>query len=283
MGDLPAEPEPPMEIVKSRLEAIKHETQSGVDYWRAREMMKVFGYDNWANFEGVIHKARIACDEARQYASADHFLEANEMVGIGSGAMRGRGDWFLSRYASYLVAMNADPNKAQVAAAQSYFAHKTRERELDEADAKLRRRVHLRDRLKQGNKDLNAAAQAAGVRNFGKFHHKGFLGLYDMPLDQLRKHKGIGADENPMDRAEFEELAANAFRVSQTEGKLKREGIKGEDAASNAHFTVARKTRETIRELGGSMPENMTVAPPIREVQKYLADKDKKRLAKSKP
>lgn len=226
--------------------------------------MAVLGYDRWENFGSVIEKAKAACAEFGAKIQ-NHFLETTQMVGIGSGAERKVRDYWLSRYACYLIAMNGDPTKPTIAAAQTYFAIQTRRQEI--ADQEAGHRLEWREKVKEATKELNSAAKDAGVERYGLFHDHGYRGLYGMSLPEIKQRKRIGPEESLFDRAGLTELAANAFRATQTKEALKRRSIKGEREANQTHFQVGRKVRNTISEIGGTMPENLAAEPSIKTLK----------------
>ena len=259
-------------------EDIKHIDEFGVEYWYARELQKVLGYKEWRKFEGVIKKAKDACLNSNMVVS-NHFVGADKMVLIGSGAKRNQDDYKLSRYACYLIAQNGDSRKESIALAQTYFAIQTRKQEISELDySKLsedEKRFYQRNLTKKGNYSLNIAAKDAGVKNFDKFHNYGYKGLYNgETADDIAKRKGLRYREDILDNMGSEELIANLFRISQTEQKLKREGIKTEKDANKTHFEVGSKIRKTIKELGGTMPEDLpTPKKSLKELEKEKKSK----------
>lgn len=254
-------------------EEIKKINKDGVEYWEARELMFLFGYKNWRDFENSIERAKIACEKSMQITE-DHFVGVLKMIKIAKNtakeAIRKIEDYHLSRYACYLVAQNGDSRKQEIATAQTYFAIKTREREIDEQLSENQKRLYVRNEVKTHNKELFQTAQNAGVNNFGKFNNYGYLGLYGLTAKQIQNKKGIGKD-NILDRAGSTELAANLFRITQTEEKLKKSAIKEEEVANATHFDVGQKVRKTIKEIDGTMPEELNPEKHIKEIEK--ADK----------
>ncbi len=260
------------ESVSAKLDATKVLTEEGKEFWMARNLMTLLGYDTWRNFETAILRAITAFDVAGE-KSSHHFVETDKMVELGSGGQREVTDYFLSRAACYLIAMNGDSSKAEVAEAQRYFAIQTRRMEkLDKVIAD-QRRVDLRNRVKDRNSKLNSTAHDAGVRRFALFHGAGINALYETRLSDLKAQRGIKENEDWLDRQGVEELAANEFRVTQTEAKIRRERIRGEQPAIKAHVTVAKEIRATIKRLGNTLPENLPQEPPIKEIEKKLAPK----------
>ncbi|MGA9453256.1 MAG: DNA damage-inducible protein D [Verrucomicrobiia bacterium] len=246
------------------LEKTKKKNQHGADYWTARALMQVLEYDRWENFEAVLERAKEACAKSGVNVQ-NHFLETTQMVGIGSGAERKVRDYWLSRHACYLVTMNGDPTKPIIAAAQTYFAIQTRRQEITDQEAG--HRLEWREKVKEATKELNSTAKEAGVERYGLFHDHGYRGLYGMSLPEIKQQKGIAADEKLFDRAGLTGLAANAFRATQTTDALKKRKVKGEHAANETHFQVARKVRTTIAEIGGTMPEKLAAEPSIQTLK----------------
>ena len=212
-------------------ENIKKIDENGIEYWEAREFMPLLGYVKWSNFDAiVIEKAKIACKNSRQRIE-NHFTDIGKMIKIAVGTARETTrvvkDYKLSRYACYLIAQNGDPSKNAIARAQTYFAIQTRRQEIFQQLDKSGQRLFLRGEVKTHNKELNATAYGVGVKNFGKFNNAGYLGLYGMSKGSVQLKKKIGKDD-VLDRAGATELAANLFRITQTDEKLKREKVKGE-------------------------------------------------------
>ena len=264
-------------------ERIKRTGEAGAEFWSAREMARVLDYSEYRNFQPVIEKAKEACRNS-QLPVEDHFVEMHEMVEIGSGARRALEDWALSRYACYLVIQNADPSKPLVALGQTYFAGQTRRQELaDEAAEKEEKmRLLLRDEMKKHNKNLAGAAKQAGVvqpLDYAIFMDHGYRGLYGgLAAKDIHRRKGLKTKENILDHMGSTELAANLFRATQTEEKLRREQASSKQRANEIHNEVGKKVRQTIRDLGGTMPENLPAAEDIKRV----ASREKKRLRAGK-
>lgn len=254
-------------------EDIKHIDEYGNEYWFARELMKVLSYKDWRYFDAVIEKAKIACQNSG-IPDIDHFVVNNKMVSIGSGAKRKQKDYNLSRYACYLIAQNANPRLKIVALAQTYFALQTRKQELTEREYGMltedEKRFYQRNLTKKGNYSLNQAAKKAGVKNFDRFHNYGYKGLYDgETADDIAKRKGLRYREDILDNMGSEELAANLFRITQTESKLKREKITSEKEANHTHYNIGRNIREVIAKNGGTMPEKLpTPKKSLKELEK---------------
>lgn len=256
-------------------EEIRLETDSGTEYWSARDLMPVLGYSTWQRFEEAISRAQTACFEAAQLVK-DHFSGSVKLVRIGSETSRRVPDYHLSRYACYLIAQNGDSRIQAIALAQTYFAVQTRRQELADAGDELERRAHLRNRVMDHNKDLASAAKEAGVRSpmFGVFQDAGYKGLYgNLGVQALKTLRGLGPNENVLDRMGRTELAANDFRITQAEEKLRRDRVQGEKRAIDTHREVGERVRDAIRDLGGTMPEQLPVEPTIKPV----IDKEKRK------
>lgn len=262
------------EYSEQTFESIKHYTDDGVEFWYARDLQKVLEYTEWRNFQKVIAKAKTACENSGGNSS-DHFVDVNKMVSIGSGAEREVDDVMLSRYACYLIVENADPNKDIVALGQTYFAVKTRQQELIEQYDILseeQKRLSIRREMIEHNKSLAEAAQMAGVetpKDYAVFQNKGYKGLYGgLGAKEIHARKGLKPGEKILDHMGSTELAANLFRATQTDDKLRREQVKGKAAANRVHYEVGVKVRETIKELGGTMPENLpTPQKSIKQIE----------------
>lgn len=246
-------------------ESIRQQDEAGDEFWSARDLAPLLDYQDWRNFMQVVDKARLACEQSGQ-AVANHFGDVTKMVNIGSGAQRPVPDVHLSRYACYLIVQNGDPSKPVIANGQTYFAMQTRRQELadDASFARLSeddKRVAIRNELAQHNKYLAAAAKDAGVEtslDFAIFQEHGYKGLYGgLGAKDIHARKGLKKSQKILDHMGSTELAANLFRATQAEEKLRRDGVKGKQRANQTHFEVGRKVRETIRELGGTMPENL--------------------------
>jgi len=261
------------EYNKTIFESIKHIDEYGNDYWLARELMRALEYKRWDKFCNVIKNAKIACEKSN-YVITDHFSQVGKMVNIGSKTSRTITDYELTRYACYLIVQNADPRKEVVALGQTYFAVQTRRQELTEKEYSMltedEKRFYQRSLTKKGNYSLNQAAKKAGVKNFDQFHNAGYKGLYNgETADDIAKRKGLRYREDILDNMGTDELAANFFRISQTEQKLKRDNIQGESKAKETHYEVGKEVRNTIKKLGGTMPEDLpTPNKSLKELEK---------------
>ena len=246
-------------------ESVRRSDENGNEFWFARELAPLLDYQDYRNFLRVIEKAKQAC-EGSGYELVDHFGDVTKMVDIGSGAQRAIEDIKLSRYACYLLVQNADPAKPVIANGQTYFAVQARRQEIeDESDDFQNRedenRLQARNELSYHNKALAAAAKQAGVEtplDYAVFQDHGYKGLYGgLGAKDIHAKKGLKKSQKILDHMGSTELAANLFRATQAGDKLRREGIKGKAAANRTHLEVGRKVRQTIEELGGTMPENL--------------------------
>ncbi len=254
------------ELVKyseQTFEAIKHINEYGEEFWYARELRKVLQYTEFNKFVPVIKKAMTACENSG-YPVSDHFAQVSEKVEIGSGAFRNMDSFALSRYACYLIVMCADETKEVVALGKTYFAVKTRQQELIEEYDTLsedQKRLAIRNEMKQHNIALADAAKNAGVidqKDYAIFQNMGYKGLYGgLGAKEIHERKGLKKSQKILDHMGSTELAANLFRATQTEEKLRRENIKGKKKANQTHYDVGVKVRKTIAELGGTMPEDL--------------------------
>ena len=257
-------------------EQLKSLAADGMEFWSARDLAPLLDYRDWRNFLKVISKAMQACEASGQLLD-DHFVEATKMVPLGSGSQRELDDIHLSRYACYLVVQNGDPAKPVIAAGQTYFAVQTRRQELagDASFQQLReeqKRVLLRNELREHNKQLVEAAQQAGVEtslDFAVFQNHGYQGLYGgLGQKDIHQRKDLKRSQRILDHMGSTELAANLFRATQTEEKLRRDNVQGKHQANQVHFDVGRKVRETIAELGGTMPEELpTPSSSIKQIE----------------
>lgn len=265
-------------------EQIKRTDENGNEFWTARTLAKALEYTDFRNFLTVIEKAKEACVNSGQPIK-NHIVEFNEMVPIGSGAERSMPSYKLSRYACYLIVQNADPSKEIVALGQTYFAVQTRLQEILQMEEYNRlssedeKRLFLRNEMATHNIQLAAAAKDAGVIepiDYAIFQNHGYMGLYGgLDAKAIHKKKGLKKSQQILDHMGSTELAANLFRATQTEEKLKRENIKGKQKANQTHYEVGKKVRKTIEELGGTMPEDLPVAESVKKLGK---DKQPKKL-----
>lgn len=262
-------------INESLFESIKHINEYGMEYWTARELMPVLEYKQWRQFSDAVGRAKKACENSGNRTS-EHFADVRKSSPMPNGGTRELQDYHLSRYACYLIAMNGDPRKEAIALAQTYFAVKTRQQELSENFEKLseeQKRLAIRGELKHHNKSLADAAHEAGVEtshDYAIFQNYGYMGLYGgLKAQDIAKRKGLKKGQAILDHMGSTELAANLFRATQTDEKLRRDHVKGKAAANDTHYVVGKKVRETIKDLGGTMPEDLpTPDKSIKQIEK---------------
>jgi DNA-damage-inducible protein D len=269
------------EINTTPFETIRQQDEAGNEYWSARDLAKVLGYTEYGKFRNTLAKAQIACLNSDQVVT-DHFVDVTDTIEVGKGARRRVKNVRLSRYACYLVIQNADPDKEVVALGQTYFAVQTRRQEAADELAGLtegQRRIFLRSELADHNKQLADTAKGAGVVtpfDFAIFQDHGYSGLYGGEKAQdIHRRKGLKPSQRILDHMGAEELAANLFRATQTEAKIRREKVKGKTAANQAHNDMGKKVREFIEEVGGTMPEDL--ATPAEGIQE-LERREKKKI-----
>jgi DNA-damage-inducible protein D len=262
-------------------ESIKHVDENGQEYWLARQLSVVLDYSVYRHFLPVIDRAKIACENSGQRVE-DHMEDILQLVDIGSGAKREVSDIRLSRYACYLIVQNGDPSKPVIATGQTYFAIQTRKQELQEGGnfSKLtedERRLMLRGEMSEHNKGLVAAAKQSGVEtslDYAIFQDHGYRGLYGgLTAKDLHGRKGLKKSQKILDHMGSTELAANLFRATQTEEKLRRDNVRGKQRANDTHHEVGRKVRQTIKDLGGTMPENLET--PVQSISQLERQKAK--------
>lgn len=265
-------------------ESIKHFDDQGAEFWLARELYKVLGYTRWEGFQKPLSRAKESCRKSNNPVE-NHFHHLTKMVSLGYGTERKIEDVALSRYACYLIVQNSDPSKPVIAAGQTYFAIQTRRQELSDQEkfehlSDDEKRIYLRHELKEHNKRLSSAAHDAGVvepKDYAIFQNYGYRGLYGgLSAKEIHARKKLKKSHDILDFMGHEELAANLFRATQTEAKLRRDHIQGKPQANQTHYDVGRAVRQTIKNLGGTMPEDL---PTPRKSIKQLELEEKKRLA----
>jgi len=265
-----------IEALIDRFEEAGHDNGRGDKCWFARDLQALLGYKKWDDFEGVIRRAELACRNAG-HDPADHFQEVFPSTRKNPEGGRPARNYELSRYASYLIAQNASSRLKAVAFAQTYFAIQTRRQELADRDgvdfdtlSENQKRLYLRNQVVAENKRLASAAMAAGVhtgQDFGKFQNRGYQGLYGgRGVDEIKDYKALPAKANILDHMGSTELAANLFRITQTEEKLRSKNIVGKERACDAHYEVGVRVRQTMRELSGILPEDLPVAEDVKKI-----------------
>ncbi|WP_026748224.1 DNA damage-inducible protein D [Leptotrichia trevisanii] len=254
-------------------EEIKHIDENGVEFWYARELMQVIEYSKWGNFIKVINKAKESM-KSTGIIDSEHIADVGKTIQMPKNATKTINDMKLTRYACYIIVQNADPRKKAIALGQQYFAFQTRKQEIAETDFKELseddRRLKLREDVRDFNKKLAFEAQNVGVQNFAKFQNSGYQGLYNgETAGDIKKRKNLKEKEHILDHMGSTELAANYFRITQTEERLKKGDIQGEEIANNTHFNIGKKVREVMIEISGTKPEELpTPKKSIKEIQK---------------
>ena len=262
-------------------ESIKHVNEYGNEFWYARELQRVLEYAQWRRFADAIERAKLACSNSG-YSASEHFADIGKSSPMPHGGVRILEDYMLSRYACYLIVMNGDPRKEVIAVGQTYLAVKTRQQELIDHYNELsedQKRLAIRKEMIAHNKSLSEAAQMAGVeagRDFAIFQDKGYQGLYGgLGVREIHERKGLEKNEKILDHMGSTELAANLFRATQTDEKLRRENTRGKEMANQTHYEVGKKVRQTIAELGGTMLEDL---PTPEKSIKQIESEQKKRI-----
>jgi DNA-damage-inducible protein D len=268
-------------------ESIKRFSKKGTEYWRARELQTLLGYDTWRRFEEAIERARVACQTIGVNIE-DHFANSGKMIGLGKGATRQIVDYYLSRHACYLIAMNGDSTKPEIALAQTYFAIQTRRQEIADHEDPVKARLEMRERLTAETKGLASAATKSGVTQMGIFNDDGTRGLYGgLGLAAVKKRKGLSDKERLYDHVGTSELAAHYFKAEQTREKLIRLGVKGQSAAGKIHHDVGAEVRKAIKANGNKAPEDLPAEESIKKVaraySKKLRNSDPASLPPSSP
>jgi hypothetical protein len=257
-------------------EAASRKTEDGHEFWTSRDLSRLLGYSDYRNFLTIVEKAKAACRTMR-LDPQDHFVDVTDMIEIGKGGRREVDNIHLDRYACYLIAQNGDPRKRQIGFAQNYFAIQARRQELADQHgvdfdtlSENQKRLYLRNQVVAENKRLMSAAKASGVHSgadFGKFNNRGYQGLYGgRGKEEIQQYKGLPTKANILDHMGSTELAANLFRITQTEEKLRSRNIQGKEAACDAHYEVGVKVRQTMRDLSGIMPEDLPVADDVKRI-----------------
>lgn len=252
---------------ENTFETIKKIDKNGQEYWSSRELARALEYSDYRKFLSVIDRAKVACENSGEVIH-NHFVHMDEMVQIGSGAERPIDTIYLSRYACYLIVQNSDPTKIVVAKGQTYFAIQTRRQERAENLVEDSSRVYLREEMKKHNTALTKTAAMAGVENYAIFQNYGYKGLYGgLTMLDIHIKKKLKKSQKILDHMNSEELAANLFRATQADAKIRRENIIGQNDANIAHYQVGQKVRNTINALGGTMPEELPTPDAIGKAQ----------------
>ena len=261
------------EYTEKVFEDIKHIDENGNEYWYARELQNVLRYQQWRSINELIERAKVTCKESK-YNIDDHFAVRRKLVDIGSRTKRNVIDYKLSRYACYLIVMNGNPKKEIIALGQTYFTIQTRKQELSEKEynelTEDEKRLYRRNQVRKGNYNLNKTAINSGVKDLARFHNAGYKGLYNgETADDIFKRKKLRYREDILNNMGSEELADNIFRIAQTDAKLKRDNVDNEYTANSVHYEVGSEVRDSIKRLGGTMPEDLpTPEKSLKELEK---------------
>jgi len=269
-------------------EDIKQRRADGSFFWSARDLACVLGYIKWENFQTVLKRAMIACENSGHNSSYD-FPEVGKIVRAGATTKRVK-DYELSRYACYLAVQNGDPRKEAIALGQTYFAIQTYRQEVADHFNELdedRKRLVIRGDIKQWNQLLAETARKAGVitaEEFAIFQNAGYMGLYGgLDVDDIHARKGLKVRQKILDYMGSTELIANLFRISQTEEKLRKDRIKDADKATHIHYSVGKEVRGAIAKIGGTMPENLpTPKKSAKQLEREQLQRLKKKAAENK-
>ena len=271
------------EYTEKMFEDIKHIDEDGKEYWLARELQYVLDYSQWRRFENVIDKAKISCNNSKINVE-EQFANVGKLSKRSNNAIIEISDYKLSRYACYLIAQNGDSRKEVIALAQTYFAIQARKQELSEKEYNElnedEKRLYRRNQARKGNYNLNKTAVNSGVKDLARFHNAGYKGLYnDETANDIFKRKKLRYREDILDNMGSEELADNIFRIAQTDAKLKRDSVDNEYTANSIHYEVGKEIRNSIKRLGGTMPEDLPTAnKSLKELAKE--NKENKRIDK---
>jgi DNA-damage-inducible protein D len=261
------------EYTEKLFEDIKHIDENNNEYWLARELQQVLEYREWRKFNNVINKAIIACKNSK-VMKEEHFVQVDKTIKMPRNASKIINDYKLSRYACYLIVQNADSKKEVIALGQTYFAIQTRKQELSEKEynelSEDEKRLYRRNQARKGNYNLNQTAVKSGVKDLARFHNAGYKGLYNgETADDIFKRKKLRYREDILDNMCSEELANNIFRIAQTDAKLKRDNVDNEYTANSVHYEVGKEVRNSIKRLGGTMPEDLpTPDKSLKELEK---------------
>lgn len=278
-GDLDQLPEYHKTI--QRLEEVRKIGKGGQEFWMARDIHHILGYPVWDKFEPVIERATDAI-RSNGADPSHHIASTSKMMGLGKGAQRLGQDYFLSRSACRLIAMNGDPSKPEVAAAQAYFVVQTHRMEQHDALSADEERLRLRDKVSTAFKTVSGVAKDAGVPNTKQalFHDARYQGLYGMSAREVKSKKGLRADDNPFDFAGRLELSANEFQMNLAADVIKKERITGADSVIRKNKAIAQDVRNVMRQNGTALPEDLPLEEPIKEVKKRVGQKKRAQISK---
>lgn len=250
--------------------------ENGITFWWASDIMTMMSYPDMKSFQKVIDRATKAFASLNIPVFDNIFPQNRELDG------KLIQDYKLTRFACYLIVMNGDPKKQEVAIAQAYFAQQTRKFELYIQGQSDIERVLIREEIAEGNKSLSSTVQRAGIDNFAKFQNAGYLGLYNMQNWELAKKRNVDS-KKLLDSMGRTELAANLFRITQTEERIKNQNIQGQNALESTHYSVGKAVRKLVIENTGKTPENLPQEKAVQELKKELKKGHKKMLKEDVP
>ncbi|OIO32599.1 MAG: DNA damage-inducible protein D [Candidatus Yonathbacteria bacterium CG_4_10_14_3_um_filter_47_65] len=264
----------------SNFESYANKTDEGIEFWLARDLQQLLGYDKWDNFLGVISKAKIACENTGHEVS-DHFADAGKMVKLGSGSEREVADIILTRYACYLIAQNGDPRKEEIAFAQNYFAVQTRKFEVIEKRIQEFERIRARQKLTETEKELSGVIfqQTGSDKNFALIRSKGDKALFGYSTGEMKNRLGIPQSRALADFQPTILLKAKDFATEITIFNSKTKGLRSEQSISEEHITNNRSVRKTLLSRG-IRPESLPAEEDIKKIERKLSSDDKKNLKK---
>jgi len=271
---------PEYQSTMDKLEKVKRVAPNGIDYWHAREILAILGYADWDGFAPVLTRAMNACDGVG-ISPPHHFRQTSVMMKLGKGGQRSGVDYWLTRAACYLVAMNGDPAKAEIAAAQAYFARQTRRMEQTDQLTHDERRLEMRERVKSAARKVSGVAQEAGVKTQAFFHDARYQGMYHLTHRDVKKKKGLAENEKLFDRIGALELSMHDFQMNLAADVISRDTTKGDKHAISVNRQIGERVRSAVKESGGRMPEELPLEPPIAEVKKRV--KAARKLSPPKP
>ena len=243
--------------------------ENGFTYWWASKLMALLGYETWPSFNRAIQKAMTVC-ASLNIPILENFIQEHQIVDGKTIA-----DYKLSRFACYLTVMNGDVKKTAVASAQAYFATMAGAVQTYLEEAEKVERIQIRDEISEREKSLSGVAHKAGVVEYGFFQNAGYRGMYNLNISQLKNIRGIPQKRSPLDFMGKEELAANLFRITQTELKIRNENIKGQNNLETAAQNVGKKVRKAMIDISNIAPEHLSKGSDIKEVRKELKAKGK--------